>query len=190
MRKLTIAATFGVALSPGRAFAHAGHEEASSLAAGLLHPVTGLDHLLAMVAVGLIAALSGGRMLWALPLAFVGAMLAGAGAGLMGWTLPGVEPMIAASVVVLGGAAALSAASAGPLLLAGAASFGFLHGFAHGLEAPHGGSVFGYLLGFTLATAALHGLGVLIGRQAPALAARAAGGAIALAGIGLTALTF
>lgn len=85
---LMIAATFFV---PGAALAHTGHDEVSGFASGILHPITGADHLLAMLAVGLIAALCGGRMLMAMPLAFVGAMLAGAGLGLGGMALPGVD---------------------------------------------------------------------------------------------------
>ena len=174
---------------PGVALAHTGHDEVSGLASGILHPITGADHLLAMLAVGLIAALCGGRMLWATPLTFVGAMLVGAGLGLLGMALPGVESWILASVVLLGLVAAVPRQHLpGSLLLAGTALFGLFHGYAHGAEAPATGSVAGYLIGFALATAALHGLGIVAGRQLPSMAARSAGLAIALSGVGLAAL--
>ncbi|NPD16741.1 HupE/UreJ family protein [Xinfangfangia sp. D13-10-4-6] len=184
MKRLALAAA--AMTLPGAAFAHPGHTETSGLASGFLHPVTGPDHLLAMLAVGLIAALCGGRMLWALPVTFVGAMLAGAGPGLAGLALPGVEIWILGSVIVLGLLAAIpSTALPHSLLLAGTALFGLFHGYAHGAEAPTTGSLTGYLIGFTLATAALHGIGIMLGQRVSAKIARSAGAAIALAGAGL-----
>lgn len=185
MRKLALATAAAMTL-PGAAFAHPGHEEVSGLTSGLLHPVTGPDHLLAMVAVGLIAALCGGRMLAAMPATFVGAMLAGAGLGLAGVVLPGVEGWILGSVIVLGLVAVIpSARLPQNLLLAGTALFGMFHGYAHGTEAPAAGSITGYLIGFALATAALHGLGILIGQRVPEKVTRFAGAAIALSGASL-----
>lgn len=185
MRKLSLAASAAMIL-PGAAFAHSGHQEVSGFASGLLHPMTGTDHLLAMIAVGLIAAICGGRLLVAMPVAFVGAMLAGAGLGLAGVVLPGVEIWILGSVIVLGLVAAIpSDRLPHNLLLAGTALFGLFHGYAHGVEAPTAGSVTGYLVGFTLATAALHGIGIVIGRRVPAKVTRFAGAAIAVFGAGL-----
>jgi urease accessory protein len=185
MRKLAVYFAAMVALT-GVANAHEGHEVVSGLSSGLLHPLTGVDHMLAMVATGIIAALCGGRMLWAVPAAFVFAMLVGAGAGLAGLTVPAAEMWIIGSVVVLGLVAAMpSARMPQGLLLAGIGLFGLFHGYAHGLEAPLAGSTAEYLLGFTLATAVLHALGILIGHKLPLAATRAIGAAIAIAGASL-----
>ncbi|MCC5988301.1 MAG: HupE/UreJ family protein [Pararhodobacter sp.] len=127
---------------------------------GLMHPLSGADHLAAMLAVGLWAALTGGRALWAYPLAFVTAMaLAGlAGAGQS--PLPGVEPVILASVIVVGAAAALALRLPMVAALAALALFGAAHGHAHGVEGP---AVAGYPAGFVLATLGLHAAGLAIG---------------------------
>lgn len=187
---LALAAT--VLALPGAALAHvgaaAGPGPGQALLSGLAHPIGGADHLLAMVAVGLWAALIGGRALWALPLAFVGAMFAGGLAGAAGLILPGVEPMILASVVVLGAAVGL-ALRPGPLHAAAAvALFGLVHGQAHGVEAPATGMA-GYAAGFALATMALHvagiGLGRALMRAAGPVLPRGAGAATALAGMAL-----
>jgi urease accessory protein len=131
---------------------------------GLLHPLTGLDHVLAMTSVGLWASQKGGRALWVWPSAFVGVMLVGGALGMQGVALPMVEPMIAVSVLVLG----LLIASATRLpLWAGAALVGLFalaHGNAHGLEAPETGAGLQYALGFAFSTVALHGIGIALGR--------------------------
>jgi urease accessory protein len=173
--------------SPSALLAHEGGH-ASGFVAGLGHPVGGTDHLLAMVAVGLWAAMLGGRAIWALPLAFVGAMLAGGAAGFLGLPLPGVEPMIMASVVLLGVAAALLLRVPVAVAAVGVAAFGLFHGHAHGAEA--GGSGFAaYAAGFALATLALHGAGLALGwaLQAPAARrmVRVIGAGVALAGLSL-----
>lgn len=185
MRNLLTAVIAAISL-PGAALAHSGHAQISGFASGLLHPVTGADHLLAMLAVGLIAALCGGRMLWAMPLGFVGAMLVGAGLGLARLQVTGAELWIGGSVIVLGLVAALpSQQMPRQLLLAATALFGLFHGYAHGIEAPAAGSVTGYLIGFTLATALLHGIGIAAGQRLPPLAIRSGGAAIMIAGTGL-----
>jgi urease accessory protein len=169
------------------ALAHTGAGATHGFLAGFGHPFLGLDHLLAMGAVGLWAGLVGGRALWAWPLAFAGVMIVGAALGLQGVALPGVELGIAASVVLLGLAAALRA----PLpVLAGAGLcglFALLHGHAHGAELPAGAGAGAYVAGFVLATAALHGAGIglgwLAGRGAPAWLPRLAGGAVTAAGL-------
>jgi urease accessory protein len=148
-------------LLAGLAQAHVGAHEAG-FAAGVGHPVGGADHVLAMVAVGFWAALTGGRALWVMPLAFVGAMLAGGALGAYGVAVPGVEPMILASVIVLGGAVALAVRMPLGLALAGIAVFGAAHGLAHGAEGPEAGLA-GYAAGFLMATAALHGVGLALG---------------------------
>ncbi len=174
----------------GPALAHTGVGAVHGFGAGLLHPLFGLDHLLAMVAVGLWAGLTGGRARLAYPLAFVGMMVLSGLWGMSGAALPGVEIGIAVSVVVLGLAIALRAT---PPLAAGAAAcaiFAIFHGHAHGAELPQGSSGLGYALGFVLATAALHGAGLglagLLAARAPLLA-RVAGGGLALAGVAILA---
>ncbi len=174
----------------GPALAHTGVGAVHGFGAGLLHPLFGVDHLLAMVAVGLWAGLTGGRARLAYPLAFVGMMVLSGLWGMSGAALPGVEIGIAVSVVVLGLAIALRAT---PPLAAGAAAcaiFAIFHGHAHGAELPQGASGLGYALGFVLATAALHGAGLalaeLLAARAPLLA-RVAGGGLALAGVAILA---
>lgn len=176
MRILPLAAL--LAAWPGLALAHVGHGDEGHFIAGLGHPLIGPDHLLAMLAVGLWAALAGGRALWAMPLAFLAGMLAGGIVGAGGAALPVVEPAILASVVVTGAVSALALAvplgAAVPVL----AVFGLAHGHAHGLEGPGGG---GYAAGFLIATAGLHLAGLAAGRLGLRLA-RVLGGAIAFGG--------
>lgn len=174
----------------GPALAHTGVGAVHGFGAGLMHPLFGVDHVLAMVAVGLWAGLTGGRARLAYPLAFVGMMVLSGLWGMSGAALPGVEIGIAVSVVVLGLAIALRAT---PPLAAGAAAcaiFAIFHGHAHGAELPQGASGLGYALGFVLATAALHGAGLalagLLAARAPLLA-RVAGGGLALAGVAILA---
>lgn len=184
-----IALTAMATALPGAALAHSGHAEVSGFASGLMHPVLGADHLLAMVAVGLIAAMNGGRMLWAMPLAFVGAMLFGAVVGLAGFAVPGVEFWILGSVIALGLMMAMQSPHVPQgLLLSGTALFGMFHGYAHGAEAPTTGSVAGYLIGFTVATATLHGIGIVIGKRLPTGLTRGAGMLIALIGASLAVI--
>ena len=177
----------------GVALAHPGHEAAAGLAAGFAHPFTGMDHLLAMLAVGLWAAQSGGRPLYAMPLAFVAAMLMGALLGLSGTLIVApamVESLIAASVLVLGLLVALRArvgVVAAAMLISG---FALFHGIAHGSEMASGsGMAAAYMAGFVLATLSLHGLGLAIGRilQDSKAGLRAAGLPIALAGVAFMA---
>lgn len=183
---LTAAAPVLAAI-PGAALAHAGHE-AGRFMTGALHPLGGLDHVLAMVAVGLWAAQAGGRALWAMPAAFVGAMLAGGALGLAGLPLPAVEPMILASIVLLGALVALAVRLPMAAGLALLALFGLAHGHAHGAEGPASGLV-AYAAGFALATLALHlagiGLGVVLARAASSRAVRGVGTAAAAAGLWL-----
>lgn len=184
-------AALAAALLPTAALAHTGVGAAGGFAHGFWHPIGGLDHVLAMVAVGAVAARLGGRALWIVPIAFVAMMAVGGFAGVEGVALPFVETGIALSVVVLGLAVALgwklpvAAASA----LAGL--FAVFHGHAHGAEMPADASGLGYAAGFMLATASLHvagiGLGLAIGRVGArsTLVLQAGGGAMALAGVAL-----
>ncbi|MCK7499051.1 MAG: HupE/UreJ family protein [Comamonadaceae bacterium] len=182
-----LAATAAFAAAP--AFAHTGHDTAT-LFAGLAHPL-GLDHLLAMVAVGLwsAAALRGTQRL-AGPALFMAALLAGATAGAAGIGHALVEPAIAASVVVLGLMLAFARRplAAGGLLAVAVA--GSLHGLAHGAELPMAGGFAGYAAGFLVATALLHAAGSAAAPRLlalPAVVWRALSGGVALAGLMLLA---
>ncbi len=169
--------------------AHTGHGATNAFTAGFAHPLGGVDHLLAMVAVGLWAGLAGGRALWLWPASFVGAMVVGGMLGMAGMPMPFVEQGILASVVVLGLAAALAFS---PNVAAGAAIValaGLFHGHAHGTEVPADASGLAYAAGFALATALLHAVGiaatVIASRLALPAATRVAGGLTAVAGVAL-----
>lgn len=153
---------------------------------GLLHPLTGSDHLLAMVAVGLWGAFLQAPLVWQLPLLFPAFMVVGAVAALAGLAVPQVEAGVALSVLVLG--AAIAAAWRAPVAaaLAPVALFGFLHGYAHGVELPEAASPAAFAAGFVLASGLLHGTGIAIGsvrtRPHGTTALRLVGGAIAAVG--------
>jgi urease accessory protein len=175
--------------SSSAAFAHPGHD-VSGLVAGLMHPYSGLDHLLAMVAVGLWAAQGGGRKIWLLPAAFMTMLAAGAGIALHWQALPLVEAGIAASVLALGLLTALALQLPIALSVAITALFGLLHGYAHGLELPQSAAPAEYALGFLAATAMLHLSGITLGiaaRRHHAALPRMIGGAIAISGAYLLA---
>lgn len=172
------------------ASAHPGHEAVANFSSGLAHPVLGADHVLAMVAVGLLAARFGGRALVLLPAAFVAAMLAGGllGAGLGG--LPAVEPGILASIIVLGLAASVGTLVPAGVALALTAVFAVFHGAAHGMEMPASGPAAAYFAGFALSTALLHAAGIglgLIASRMGRMASNAAGLSVAAAGIAMAA---
>jgi urease accessory protein len=159
--RITLAAA--ALLSADPALAHTGAGAVHGFAAGFAHPMLGFDHLLAMVAVGLWAALVGGRALWAWPLAFTGVMVVGAGLGFAPLGLPHLELSIGVSVVVLGLAAAFQLSLP---VLAGAGLCGFFalfHGYAHGAEIPVEAGASAYVAGFTLATMMLHAAGLGVG---------------------------
>lgn len=184
--KRLIAAVLLLALA-APAFAHPGH--GTGLEAGLIHPFTGIDHMLAMLAVGLWAAQQrSARALWAVPLAFVASMAVGAVAGRLGLQLPAVEAGIAASLLVLGllVAGALRLPTAAAMGLVGV--FALFHGWAHGAEMPAQAGWGGFALGFVVATASLHALGVglgLLARRHGGLLLRAGGVGVAVAGLWL-----
>ncbi|BCD85009.1 hypothetical protein PSm6_14160 [Pseudomonas solani] len=176
-------------LTPALAFAHPGHDS-SGLMAGVAHPITGLDHLLAMLAVGLWAAQQQGAARWALPVTFVGTMLLGGLLGFEGLELPFMETGIAASVLALGLLVAVAVRPPMFVAVGLTALFALAHGVAHGLELPDLSSPWGYAAGFVAATAALHAAGYGLVRVLPQAAAplvRVAGGASAVAGAWLLA---
>jgi urease accessory protein len=145
------------------AAAHVEQGQAAGLLAGLKHPVSGFDHVLAMVAVGLWGAQLGAPAVWMLPVAFPMMMAFGGLLGLVGVPVPGVEVGIALSAVALG---ALVAAEARPPLAAAVvvvAFFALFHGHAHGSELPEGANGLLYSVGFVVATGTLHGVGIALG---------------------------
>lgn len=177
-------ALFGVlGLLSTPALAHPGHQHISGFMAGLLHPVTGLDHLAAMLMVGLWAGTVFGKQLIVPPLAFVAFMLAGFAYGAMGGVLPLTEMLILASVIVLGAMVLFEVKP--PLVIASAliALFALAHGHAHGAEMPAGANAVSFGAGFALMTAALHAAGVGLAMLANRPATRAIGGGVATLGI-------
>lgn len=183
-RRLTGLAALALALTSAPASAHPGHDAGSGLLSGFLHPLTGIDHLAAMVAVGLWAGLLARRTFWVLPAAFLGAMLAGFASSAV-LRSGSAEPLILLSLVVLGGAAALRWQAPLPLAAITVALFGFAHGQAHGLETPQGALPMLFAAGFFVSTAALHGLGCRLAAALPAKLTRALGGACAALGLAL-----
>jgi urease accessory protein len=183
-----------LALLPTAAFAHTGHGDVAGILHGFMHPVGGLDHVLAMVAVGVFAFVLGGRALWLVPLSFVLMMGVGflLGVGQVG--VPFVELGIALSSIVIGAVAAWGK----PMPVAAAMSlvgvFAIFHGHAHGAEMPANAAGFDYALGFMLATALLHlvgiagaiGVSTVVGRYGRPVA-QVAGGLFALGGVGVLA---
>ena len=185
--------TVALLLAPSVAFAHPGHGEGGSLLAGFIHPFSGIDHLLAMTAVGLFAANLGGRALWAVPATFVAMMALGGVFGAAGVSLPFAETAIALSVLVFG--FVIFSGMTPPVLAAMAlvGIFAIFHGHAHGTEMPVGGSGVVYGIGFMVATTLMHGFGITLGLairwfdDVPRRRAmQACGVAIALIGAGLT----
>ncbi len=180
-----------LALMATGAEAHTGTGGISGFAHGFAHPFNGLDHLLAMVAVGVFAANLGGRALWLVPATFISMMAAGGIAGIHGLNLPFVETGIALSVIALGAMVALRWKAPVSVAVTLAGFFAVFHGHAHGSEIPVAASAVSYAGGFMLATAALHALGVGMRRLAiPRPLAQLGGGTMALAGIGLLSGVF
>ena len=135
--------------------------------AGLLHPVTGLDHLLAMLAVGVLSVRLGGANIWRIPAAFVAAVAAGAWGGSQGWPAAAYEAVIAWSVLVLGFAIACEGARRVlGLVFVCVVLFGLCHGYAHGVEQPAGASTVFYATGFLISTVFIHVVGIFIGELA------------------------
>jgi urease accessory protein len=186
-RALRAAALAALALVPLVALAHEEKGQAAGFLAGLAHPVSGLDHVVAMVAVGLWGAVLGVPAIWVLPVAFPVMMATGGLLGLLGVPLPGVEVGIAVSAVILGG---MVLAEARPPLGPAAvvvAFFAVFHGHAHGTELPAGTSALLYSLGFVVATGLLHAAGIALGAlhgwPGGRVLVRAAGGGIGAVGL-------
>ena len=178
-----------VVLCPHAASAHIGEHLDSGLTSGLMHPVFGLDHLLAMVSVGVVSVQLGGHNIWRIPAAFVAAMIAGGMLGIARIPLPYPEIGIAVSVVVLGMSIVFADMRMSPWpITALVIFFGALHGYAHGVQIPTFASPALYTLGFVLSTATLHLFGVVIGELASLQTwlwkgLRLSGGAVAAVGV-------
>jgi urease accessory protein len=192
--RLKLALATLLVLAPTAALAHTGVGVEHDLMHGFMHPLGGLDHVLAMVAVGVFAFVLGGRALYLVPLAFVGMMAAGFLLGVAQIEVPFVELGIALSSVVIGGVAALGKPM--PVVAASAlvGVFAVFHGVAHGAEMPLGASGWQYALGFVAATALLHLAGIAVAMGVAGLVGRfgkpvaqVAGGLFALGGVGVLA---
>jgi urease accessory protein len=186
-RLLLTAASLAASTMP--AFAHLDPAEHGSLLAGFTHPLSGLDHILVMIAVGLWAAQIGGRALWVVPSAFVGTMAFGFALAIAGVHLPFVEPAILASVVALGLLVAMAVRMETGACAAVVGIFALFHGYAHGGELGAAGAL-PFSAGFVVATALLHiagiGLGLGIGRLSSGrIISRMIGGLTAFAGLAL-----
>lgn len=191
-RRLFKLAVAALTLLPLMVEAHPGHGLGNELGlgfyAGLMHPWSGLDHLLAMLAVGMWAAQLGGRMRWALPACFVSLMLVGASLGFTGMALSSAEQGIAASVLILGVVLASAKRMSLVSSMALTGCFALFHGYAHGVEMPAQSSALSYLFGFVLSTVGLHLIGLGIGRRLTnRVVLRWTGAAIALSGAAMLA---
>ncbi len=168
LRRQSVAFMLAMAL-PAAALAHPGHGANDALT-GWLHPFTGIDHLLAMFAVGVWAARSGRAAVWTLPAVFPLAMIVGALLAVLRVALPAIEPMIAISVIVFGMlvAAGVRMPTLASALLVGL--FAIFHGYAHASEAPASATMLPFALGFVAATIVLHLAGIAVGSCSERLA--------------------
>jgi urease accessory protein len=179
-------------LAPSAGLAHTGVGSTSGFAHGFMHPLSGLDHQLAMILVGVFAYRLGGRALWLVPLAFVTVMALGGLLGIRGMPIPFVEIGIALSVIVLGAIVAFGVKAPVAVAMGVVGLFAFFHGHAHGSEMPLDVSSADYGMGFMLATALLHAIGIgagfVIGLSSKTFGSnvyRAVGGLASVAGMAL-----
>ena len=188
----TLLAAATVILTPTVAFAHTGVGNTSGFLHGFGHPISGLDHILAMVMVGVFAWQLGGRALWLVPMTFVVIMSIGGALGIAGIGVPFVEIGIALSVVVSGAIVAFNVKAPTAAAMGLVGLFAIFHGHAHGAEIPEDAAGVAYATGFMIATALLHLAGItagfLIGRAGEhygSVLVRMAGGFASVAGLGL-----
>lgn len=161
---LRLGLAFAAVASLGQpAFAHEQAGIAGGFASGFLHPLTGLDHMIAMVAVGIWGAQLGVPAIWVLPITFPIVMAVGGVLGILKLPLPFQEPVIALSALVLGAAVAIRLKTPFAIAAAIVAVFAIFHGYAHGAELPHAANPFAYGIGFVVATGLLHLCGISIG---------------------------
>ncbi|MBB2708711.1 MULTISPECIES: HupE/UreJ family protein [Rhizobium] len=179
---------------PAVASAHPAVGEAAGFSHGFAHPLSGLDHVLAMVMVGVLAFQLGGRALWLLPATFIMVMAIGGALGVAGVNVPFVEIGIAFSVIVLGTVVALNVRAPLAAALGVVGFFAIFHGHAHGAEMPEDAAGAAYAAGFMIATALLHVAGLSLGyvisragERQGVFVTRAAGGIATIAGVGILA---
>ena len=178
---------FVACLLSSPAMAHSGGGMAGGFVSGFSHPISGWDHVVAMVAVGLWGAFLGAPAIWLLPVVFPLVMAFGGVLGILGVPIPSVEVGIALSAVVLG--LCVACAVRPPLWIAAVivGLFAIFHGHAHGTELPQAADAYTYAIGFVIATGLLHVAGIAFGLLAHwevgKLAVRASGGVIALIGV-------
>ena len=174
-------------LYPLTVFAHQRGGEAIGFASGFVHPISGLDHILAMIAVGMWGAQLGAPAIWVLPVVFPMVMALGGMMGLMGIKLPGIELCIALSALALGFAVFREARPKLWISATIVGAFAIAHGHAHGTELPIGANGVLYSVGFVMATGLLHALGIGIGLvhrwKAGRIALRVAGALVAMGGV-------
>lgn len=189
--KISLGLVLSAALST-TADAHTGVGITHGFLHGFSHPLSGIDHILAMVAVGMFAAHLGRRALWLVPSCFVAMMAVGGALGISGVDLPFVELGIAMSVIVLGTLVALQTSMPTSIAMGVVGFFALFHGHAHGAEMPVDAGALNYAAGFMLATALLHGVGIALGLGLARLAAgysrqiiQIGGGAMTFAGVGI-----
>jgi urease accessory protein len=179
--------SLAVVLWPVIAWGHAETGEAGGFLSGMSHPVSGLDHVVAMIAVGLWGAQLGMPAIWILPVAFPMMMAVGGMLGLVGFPVPGVEIGIALSAIVLGALVLgrIRVPTVAAVIIVG--FFAIFHGHAHGTELPAGQNALLYSLGFVIATGLLHAVGITIGLiqrwELGGQVLRAAGGLVLVAGL-------
>lgn len=183
-----------LALTPTLSFAHTGFTHAAGFFHGFEHPLGGIDHVLAMIAVGVFAYVLGGRAQWLVPLSFIGMMVAGFALGIAQLDMPFVELGIAMSSIAIGTAAAFGRPMPIAIAMALVGAFATFHGHAHGAEMPAALNALPYATGFVFATALLHatGIGAAFGLSRATgkygrILARFAGAVFALGGVGLLA---
>jgi urease accessory protein len=163
MHRSILAVALLAALWMQSALGHDLQGEAEGFLRGFLHPLSGADHVLAMIAVGLWGAQLGAPAIWVLPVAFPLVMAMGGMLGFLGVPIPGVEYGIAASAIVLGAAVAFEVRPALVFAALVVGCFAIFHGHAHGTELPAGQSALLYSMGFVIATGCLHAVGIGIG---------------------------
>jgi urease accessory protein len=181
-----------MAMMPTVALAHTGVGGTAGFSHGFMHPLTGIDHVLAMMMVGVFAWQLGGRALWLVPITFVLIMAVGGTLGVAGIGVPLVEAGIALSVIVLGAIVALRLKAPVAIAMAVVGLFAMFHGHGHGSEMPENTAGMAYGLGFMIATALLHlggiAIGFLIGRigdERGPVFVRATGAVAAVAGLAI-----
>jgi len=188
MKRLAQLALLAFCLAPTEALAHVGVGSTSGFMHGFMHPLSGFDHQLAMILVGIFAYQLGERALWLIPLTFVSVMAIGGFIGVLGVPVPFVEVGVALSVIVLGAVVAFGVKAPVAVAMAVVGLFAIFHGHAHGSEMPLDTSGFEYAVGFMMATALLHaiGIGLVIGMTSKTLGDnvyRVAGGLASAAGV-------